>query len=83
MQNVTVKTVVFNATDNGLRIKTWARESNGFVKDVVFDDVIMRNVKNPIIVDQNYCPGGKGCPKKVRALVIEITYICSNVYMLN
>ncbi|MQM03374.1 hypothetical protein Taro_036155 [Colocasia esculenta] len=77
VQNVTVKTVVFNATDNGLRIKTWARDSNGFVKDVVFEDVIMKNVKNPIIIDQNYCPGRTGCPKQTSGIKI------SNVKYMN
>ncbi|XP_071698612.1 polygalacturonase-like [Rutidosis leptorrhynchoides] len=63
VQNVTVKTATFTGTQNGVRIKTWAKPSNGFVKDVVFEQVTMVNVKNPIIIDQYYCPGSKNCPK--------------------
>ncbi|KAK4270753.1 hypothetical protein QN277_019526 [Acacia crassicarpa] len=56
VQNVTVKTVTFTGTDNGVRIKTWGKPSNGFVKDVHFQQAIMVDVRNPIIIDQNYCP---------------------------
>ncbi|KAI9126868.1 hypothetical protein K1719_002464 [Acacia pycnantha] len=56
VQNVTVKTVTFTGTDNGVRIKTWGKPSNAFVKNVLFQHAIMVDVKNPIIIDQNYCP---------------------------
>lgn len=65
VQNVTVKTVVFNRTQNGLRIKSWGRPSKGFVRGVAFENVIMVEVKNPIIIDQNYCPGNENCPGQV------------------
>ncbi|ONH94861.1 hypothetical protein PRUPE_7G036000 [Prunus persica] len=56
VQNVTVKNAIFKGTQNGLRIKSWARPSNGFVQGVQFLDVAMFNVQNPIVIDQNYCP---------------------------
>ncbi|XXG89455.1 hypothetical protein AAC387_Pa12g1441 [Persea americana] len=62
VQNVTVKNVVFTGTTNGLRIKSWGRPSTGFVNGVVFQDVVMKNVENPIIIDQNYCPRNEKCP---------------------
>ncbi|KAI3470301.1 hypothetical protein Pfo_026964 [Paulownia fortunei] len=62
VQNVTVKTVTFKNTQNGLRIKTWGRPSKGFVRDVLFQHAIMTNVQNPIVIDQNYCPSNKNCP---------------------
>lgn len=65
VENVTVKTTVFTGTENGLRIKTWGRPSQGFVKGVVFQHALMQNVHNPIIIDQNYCPDHRGCPDKV------------------
>lgn len=65
MENVTVNTAVFTGTENGLRIKTWGRPSQGFVKGVVFEHAVMQNVQNPIIIDQNYCPGDRGCPDQV------------------
>ena len=63
---MTVKQSVFTGTENGLRIKSWARPSKGFVKGVQFLNIVMRNVQNPIIIDQNYCPRNINCPGQVR-----------------
>ncbi|TXG71871.1 hypothetical protein EZV62_000450 [Acer yangbiense] len=69
VQNVTFKNTVFKGTQNGLRIKSWARPSNGFIKGVQFIDVVMQNVQNPIIIDQNYCPHNLNCPSHVRNFI--------------
>ncbi|OVA10646.1 Glycoside hydrolase [Macleaya cordata] len=75
VKNVTVKTVVFTGTQNGLRIKAWGRPSNGFVNGVLFQHVLMKNVENPIVIDQNYCPRNEGCPTQVSGIKIsKITY---------
>ncbi|KAL2487683.1 Pectin lyase-like superfamily protein [Forsythia ovata] len=75
VQNVTVKNVTFNNTQNGVRIKTWGRPSTGFVKGVLFHHATMDNVHNPILIDQNYCPNNKNCPGKVSGVKIsEVTY---------
>lgn len=68
VENVTVKTTAFAGTENGLRIKTWGRPSEGYVKGAVFEHVTMQNVRNPIIIDQNYCPDEKRCPGQVKKL---------------
>ncbi|XP_073098612.1 polygalacturonase-like [Elaeis guineensis] len=74
-ENVTVKTAVFTGTENGLRIKTWGRPSDGFVKGVVFEHALMQNVRNPIIIDQNYCPEERGCPEQNSGIKIsQVTY---------
>ena len=62
---MTVKTVTFTDTQNGIRIKSWGRPSNRFAKNILFQHVVMTNVQNPIVIDQNYCPGNKGCPSQV------------------
>ncbi|KAL8230738.1 hypothetical protein R6Q57_000516 [Mikania cordata] len=43
-------------TQNGLRIKTWAPSLPSLASDIMFDDIIMVNVNNPIFIDQQYCP---------------------------
>ncbi|KAM6567743.1 hypothetical protein CsatA_026871 [Cannabis sativa] len=68
VQNVTVKQVVFTGTQNGIRIKSWAKPSKGFVESVHFSNIVMRNVQNPIIIDQNYCPSHVNCPDHVITL---------------
>lgn len=65
VENLTVKTVTFRNTDNGVRIKTWARSSTGFVRNVLFQHIVMGNVRNPILIDQDYCPGIQNCPGQV------------------
>ncbi|MBA0665072.1 hypothetical protein Goklo_004987, partial [Gossypium klotzschianum] len=75
VQNVTVKKTVFSNTQNGLRIKSWARPSNGYVQGVRFIDSVMRNVQNPIMIDQNYCPRNENCPGQVSGIKInDIVY---------
>ncbi|KAE9613663.1 putative polygalacturonase [Lupinus albus] len=75
VQNVTVKTVTFTGTQNGVRIKSWGRPSNGFVRDILFQNAIMVNVQNPIVIDQNYCPDNKGCPGQASGVKIsDVTY---------
>ncbi|KAL7219482.1 hypothetical protein ACSBR2_012518 [Camellia fascicularis] len=75
VQNVTVKTVTLTGTQNGLRIKTWAKPSSGFVRDVLFQHATMVNVQNPVIIDQNYCPGNTNCPNQVSGVKISgVTY---------
>ncbi|KAL3567254.1 hypothetical protein D5086_029905 [Populus alba] len=75
VQNVTVKTTTFTGTQNGLRIKSWGRPSNGFARDILFQHAVMNNVQNPIVIDQNYCPGEKNCPGQVSGVKIsDVTY---------
>ncbi|KAK8671422.1 hypothetical protein V6N13_038018 [Hibiscus sabdariffa] len=71
VQNVTVKKTTFSDTQNGLRIKSWARPSTGFVEGVRFTDSLMRNVQNPIVIDQNYCPRNENCPGQVSGVKIK------------
>ena len=75
MQNVTVKTTTFTGTENGLRIKSWGRPSNGFARDILFQHAVMNNVQNPIVIDQNYCPGEKNCPGQVHVKSIVYTVL--------
>ncbi|XP_062183365.1 polygalacturonase-like [Phragmites australis] len=76
VQNVTVEGVTLTGTQNGLRIKTWGQPNSGSVTGVSFGRVTMRGVHNPIIVDQNYCPGNIGsCPGKSSGVKItEVVY---------
>ncbi|GAA0166800.1 hypothetical protein LIER_43770 [Lithospermum erythrorhizon] len=75
VHDVTVKGVKFTGTQNGVRVKTWARPSNGFVRNIIFQSLEMDNVENPIIIDQNYCPNHENCPTEGSGVKIsDITY---------
>ncbi|KAL6127938.1 hypothetical protein ACLB2K_071299 [Fragaria x ananassa] len=74
VEDVTLTNAVFSGSDNGVRIKTWARASSGFVTNILFQNIVMRNVKNPVIIDQNYCPS-KNCPNQSSGVKIsQVTY---------
>ncbi|KQK12574.2 LOW QUALITY PROTEIN: hypothetical protein BRADI_1g04610v3 [Brachypodium distachyon] len=57
-------------TTNGARIKTY-QGGSGYAKDIVFQNIIMDNVQNPIIIDQNYCDSAKPCKNQESAVEIS------------
>ncbi|CAN0922920.1 unnamed protein product [Linum grandiflorum] len=64
VENVVVRDSSFIRSQNGVRIKSWGRKTTSFVRNVVFENIAMEDVQNPIIIDQNYCPNNnKNCPR--------------------
>ncbi|GER53394.1 pectin lyase-like superfamily protein [Striga asiatica] len=53
---VRVSNCSFAGTENGVRIKTWAPSQSSLASGITFEDIVMRYVKNPIVIDQQYCP---------------------------
>lgn len=44
-----------------------AQGGSGYAKNIMFQNVVMNNVSNPIIIDQNYCDKEeKSCPQQVK-----------------
>ena len=74
VSRIRVTGATLSNTDNGVRIKTWPASSSGVASDILFKDVVMNNVANPIIIDQNYCPNSQ-CSNRV---IINITNIYTN-----
>lgn len=75
VSNIRVKNCVLDGTDNGLRIKSWATTLKSDVSNISYRNVIMKNVYNPIFIDQQYCPTGN-CDSSVR---IEPSLILQNL----
>ncbi|OMO92658.1 Glycoside hydrolase, family 28 [Corchorus olitorius] len=56
VSGLVVKHCTFSGTDNGVRIKTWESPYKSIASNFTFEDIVMDKVRNPIIVDQTYCP---------------------------
>ncbi|PON43313.1 Glycoside hydrolase [Parasponia andersonii] len=54
-------------TQNGLRIKTWAPSHPSTVFNLTFENINLKDVSNPIIIDQQYCPQRGACAKEVNS----------------
>ncbi|GER37897.1 pectin lyase-like superfamily protein [Striga asiatica] len=70
VSNIYVTGVMLTGTMYGVRIKTWPGGS-GYAQNIVFENIMMTNVSNPIIIDQNYCDGNKNCQMQKSAVQVE------------
>jgi polygalacturonase len=58
LSNMLVTDLSIDGADNGIRIKSNSSRG-GVVKNVVYEDVCIRNTKNPILMDTHYSYTGK------------------------
>ncbi|XP_062209053.1 polygalacturonase ADPG2-like [Phragmites australis] len=75
VSGITIDTVQLYGTTNGARIKTY-QGGSGYAKDITFQNMILYNVKNPIIIDQNYCDKAKPC--KAQGSAVEVSNVVFN-----
>ncbi|CAN6453275.1 unnamed protein product [Victoria cruziana] len=77
VSGVTVKGCTLTGTMNGVRIKSWqASPSSISARNMTFDNIIVKDVGNPIIIDQNYCPFKSACAQQApsRVKISDITF---------
>lgn len=61
INNITVRRCLFENTDRGLRIKTRRGRGNiGQIDNIIFDDILMKNVLTPFVINSYYNMGPKG-----------------------
>ncbi|XP_071731543.1 exopolygalacturonase-like [Rutidosis leptorrhynchoides] len=56
VSGIVIQNCTLRGTQNGIRIKTWAPSLPSLASDILFDNIVMENVNNPIFIDQQYCP---------------------------
>ncbi|XP_012829374.1 PREDICTED: polygalacturonase-like [Erythranthe guttata] len=81
VQDVNVTNSIFTMTQNGVRIKSWPSANDGYARNLLFKNLIMQNVSNPMIIDQDYCPH-KNCPQKVRTYIYtQRTFVIASFFI--
>ncbi|KAI8545837.1 hypothetical protein RHMOL_Rhmol07G0069000 [Rhododendron molle] len=70
VSDVFVNRARLTGTTNGVRIKTW-QGGSGYAKNIFFENIVMNNVSNPIIIDQNYCDQKTPCQKQGSAVQVQ------------
>lgn len=78
VEGVFITNCTLTGTQNGVRIKTWPDSHEGTASDMHFQDIIMNNVGNPILIDQEYCPWNQcklSVPSKVKVSKVSFKNI--------
>ncbi|KAL5756379.1 hypothetical protein ACOSP7_020812 [Xanthoceras sorbifolium] len=70
VHKVIVDGAFISNTENGVRIKTW-QGGSGFARDIKFQNILMENVSNPIIIDQYYCDSLQPCANQTSAVKVK------------
>lgn len=72
VSKVTVNGAKISGTMNGVRIKTW-QGGSGMASNIVFQNIEMNDVTNPIIIDQNYCDTSdkRKCKQQSKAVKVQ------------
>ncbi|KAJ1417199.1 Pectin lyase fold/virulence factor [Sesbania bispinosa] len=73
VSNITVTDSIIKHSDNGVRIKTW-QGGRGAVSKVTFNNIHMDAVRNPIIIDQYYCPLKKCVNQSSAVSISNVSY---------
>ncbi|XP_071691177.1 polygalacturonase QRT2-like [Rutidosis leptorrhynchoides] len=70
VSNILVDKAIISNTENGVRIKSW-QGGSGYARNIKFQNIIMHNVSNPIIINQNYCDSRLPCPEQYSGVQMQ------------
>ncbi|XAR48683.1 Polygalacturonase [Bertholletia excelsa] len=72
VRGVIVKNCTLTGTTNGVRIKTWRGSTPSTAAGLLFSNINMNNVENPIIIDQSY--GSRSGSEPSRVKISDVVY---------
>ncbi|KAI5656459.1 hypothetical protein M9H77_25252 [Catharanthus roseus] len=72
VERIFVTNCNFFGSQNGVRIKTW-QGGSGYARDIHFKNITLKDVKNPIIIDQFYCIDQNHCEDQPSA--VEVSHV--------
>ncbi|KAK3417984.1 hypothetical protein EUGRSUZ_H03964 [Eucalyptus grandis] len=75
---IRVSNCTINGTQNGVRVKTWPGAPPSEASNMIFENIVMTNVTNPIIIDQEYCPSSQ-CDIEKASLVKLSNMLFKNI----
>ncbi|MCL7043203.1 hypothetical protein MKW94_000421, partial [Papaver nudicaule] len=75
VRGLIVRNCTLSGTENGLRIKTWPNSPPLKASHFIYQDIIMNDVKNPIIIDQCYGSKKKCASQPSRVAVSDVHFI--------
>ncbi|XP_023739325.1 polygalacturonase ADPG2 [Lactuca sativa] len=70
VEHIHIRDSTLKGTSNGARIKTW-QGGQGNVRNITFENLEFDAVKNPIIIDQNYCDVRGRCKEEETGVKIS------------
>ncbi|CAA0828228.1 Exopolygalacturonase clone GBGE184 [Striga hermonthica] len=70
---ITVKNCTLTGTTNGARIKTFHDSPQLSASGIIYQDIVMNQVKNPIIIDQHY--SSKNKPKQSSVKISDVHFL--------
>ncbi|KAL3648068.1 hypothetical protein CASFOL_009036 [Castilleja foliolosa] len=73
VQGITVKNCTLTGTTNGARIKTFHASPRLNASGIIYQDIVMNTVKNPIIIDQHY--SSKKNPEQSSVKISDVHFI--------
>ncbi|PSR85977.1 Exopolygalacturonase [Actinidia chinensis var. chinensis] len=72
VKGIIVTNCTLSDTTNGARIKTWHQSPELQASNIVFENIVMNNVRNPIFIDQNY--GSKNKPGSSNVKISDVHF---------
>jgi polygalacturonase len=74
-----IVTILFSERNRDAHPYVFMQGGSGYAKDITFQNIVMDGVKNPIIIDQDYCDKAKPCRAQAGSAVEISNVVFKNI----